>query len=128
MTGRSEGGEAEQAGLNTQTALVPVREAQVEFYGDTLSAAEGADEQIYVPIRPICEALGLTWPGQWERIKGDRVLSEAVRSVRVTLTERGARAVLCLPLKFLPGWLFGIQARRVKPELRERILRYQREC
>lgn len=129
MTAGTEDDGAEQiTPSHQQTALVPVREAQVEFYGDTLSAAQGADEQIYVPIRPICEALGLTWPGQWERIKGDPVLSEAVRSVRVTLTERGARTALCLPLKFLPGWLFGIQARRVKPELRERILRYQREC
>ncbi len=68
---------------NEQTAIVPIREAQVEFYGDTLSAALGTDEQIYVPLRPICEALGLTWPGQWERIKGDPVLGDAVRSVRV---------------------------------------------
>jgi hypothetical protein len=36
--------------------------------------------------------------------------------------------MLCLPLKFIPGWLFGINANRVKPELRENIIRYQREC
>ncbi len=100
----------------------------MDFYGDQIHAALATDEEIYVPIRPICEALGLTWPGQWERIKGDPVLGDAVRSVQVSLTERGVRAALCLPLKFIPGWLFGIQTRRVKPELRDRILRYQREC
>ena len=36
--------------------------------------------------------------------------------------------MLCLPLKFLPGWLFGINADRVKAELREKIVRDQREC
>ena len=36
--------------------------------------------------------------------------------------------MLALPLKFLPGWLFGVQVSRVKPELRDKILRYQREC
>ena len=28
----------------------------------------------------------------------------------------------------MPGYLFGIDAGRVKPELREKILRYRREC
>lgn len=33
----------------------------------------------------------------------------------------------CLPLKFLLGWLFGVSANRVKSEMREKIIRYQRE-
>jgi hypothetical protein len=36
--------------------------------------------------------------------------------------------MLCLPLKYLNGWLFGVNANRVKPELRERVIQYQREC
>ena len=44
-------------------ALVPVREAQVDFYGDTLVAVQTADEEIYVPVRPVCDYLGLSWPG-----------------------------------------------------------------
>jgi hypothetical protein len=36
--------------------------------------------------------------------------------------------MLCLPLKFIPGWLFGVNANRVKPELRDNVIRYQREC
>jgi hypothetical protein len=37
--------------------------------------------------------------------------------------------MLGLPLKFLPGWLFGIQAARMrKAALREKVIRYQREC
>ena len=86
-----------------------------------------ADGIVYVPIRPICDNLGVTLAGQRERIIRDPVLSEAVASVSVTLTQQ-AREMLCLPLKFIPGWLFGINANRVKPELLERIIRYQREC
>ena len=33
-----------------------------------------------------------------------------------------------LPLEYLPGYLFGINASRVKPELKEKVIRYQREC
>jgi hypothetical protein len=34
----------------------------------------------------------------------------------------------CLPLDYISGFLFGINATRVKEELRERIILYQREC
>lgn len=117
-----------EAGDGAAVAIVPVRERYVDFYGDQIVAAQTADEEIYVPVRPICTYLGLSWPGQRERINRDPVLAEAIRSVRVTRTEAGEREVLCLPLEFLPGWLFGISAGRVKPELQEKITRYRREC
>lgn len=34
----------------------------------------------------------------------------------------------CLPLDYLNGWLFGVSSTRVKDALRERVIRYQREC
>ena len=34
----------------------------------------------------------------------------------------------CLSLEMINGWLFGIDASRVKPEIRETVLAYQREC
>src|SRR5690349_2594189 len=113
-----------------QPKLVPIREAQVEFYGDTLTAAQLADGTILVPVRPLCDYLGLSWPGQFERLKQNPVLSEALQGVRVTRTPAagGTQEMLALPLKLLPGWLFGIQASRVKATLRDKILRYQREC
>jgi hypothetical protein len=108
-------------------ALVPVEQKEVEFYEDTIVAVRLGDGAVQVPIRPICDNLGLTLAGQRERINRDPVLSDVVTSVSVTLTQQ-AREMLCLPLKFVPGWLFGINANRVKPELRDRIIRYQREC
>ena len=36
--------------------------------------------------------------------------------------------MLCLPLEYLNGFLFGINADRVKSELKEQVIRYQREC
>ncbi len=117
--------------MNERTALVPVDQRQVDFYGDDLVAVlveEAGHRRIYVPLRPICAYLGVTWQGQWERTKGDEVLADELRSVRVTLTERGARTVQCLPLDMLSGWLFGVQAKRVKSELQAKITRYRREC
>jgi antirepressor protein len=36
--------------------------------------------------------------------------------------------MLCLPIVLLPGWLFGITASRVRPDLHDKIVRYRREC
>jgi len=117
--------------MTDQPILEPVNERHIDFYGDDVTAVLVPTEvapQIYVPVRALCEYLGLSWSGQRERILRDPVLSEAVRSVRVTRTERGERDVLALPLDVLPGWLFGINAARVREELRDKIIRYQREC
>ena len=48
-------------------ALVPTEQKSVEFYGDELIAVL-LDGEPYVPIRPLCDYLGLSWPGQFERI------------------------------------------------------------
>jgi hypothetical protein len=117
----------------SEEALTPIEVRTVEFYGDEISGAlvRVADEpQVYVPIRPICDYLGLSWSGQRERIKRDEVLADAMRGVRVTRTpqEGGTQEMLCLPLDLLPGFLFGVNAARVKAELRTKIIRYRREC
>jgi hypothetical protein len=85
---------------------------------------------VYVPLRPIATALGLNWSAQFRRVQRDSVLAPEARIVAMTATNPlgGDPEVLCLPLDLLPGWLFGIDTARVKPELREAIDRYRREC
>jgi hypothetical protein len=118
--------------LSDEQALIPIEERQVDFYGDDIIAVlvdVNGEEHVYIPVRPICTYLGLSWSGQSERIKRDLVLSEEARFVRVTRTNLGGNPnILCLPLDFLNGWLFGINAARVKEEHREKVVRYQREC
>lgn len=97
---------------STSTALVPVQQRRVDFYSDDIVAVvveEGSQPQVYIPLRPIVEYLGLSWSGQFERVKGDEVLADVVRSVRVTRTEADTRTLLCLPLEYLSGWLFGVR-------------------
>ncbi|MCZ7672384.1 MAG: phage antirepressor N-terminal domain-containing protein [Chloroflexi bacterium] len=47
--------------------LVPIEQKQVVFYDDEIIAVlvqlKGA-EKVYVPVRPICEFLGVSWTGQ----------------------------------------------------------------
>lgn len=116
-----------------ENALVPLDVRTIDFYGDHVTGAVvqvGNEAQIYVPLRPICDYLGLSWSGQFERIKRDEVLAEELRGVRVSRTPEhgGTQELLSLPLEYLPGWLFGVNASRVRPELKERIVLYRREC
>ena len=110
-------------------ALVPTTTQEVDFYGDLITVAI-VNDTAYVPLRPICDYLGLSWSGQRERTMRDLVLKEEAALVRVTRSTAtgGIPDSLCLPLEYLPGWLFGINASRVKPDLQEGVIRYQREC
>ena len=115
--------------------LDPVEEKTILFYDDELTAVQLKGGDIFVPVRRLCENLGLVWSGQFERIQRDEVLNESLKAVRVTRTplEPGGRSggpqdTLCLPLDLVPGWLFGIQTGRVKEDIRPKLIRYRREC
>jgi HAMP domain-containing protein len=112
-------------------ALVPVEQKEVEFYGDVIIAVRTSDGSVHVPVRPVCDLLGVNWAAQYRRINRDAVLAEELRSVEITAQEGErmvARKMQCLPLDYISGFLFGINADRVKPDLKERVVRYQREC
>ena len=123
----------------TDNPLEPIEEREIEFQGDSVLAVlvesgEGRAPAVYVPLRPMCERLGIDWRSQNRRIQRDPVLSEEIQGVVVTAPPSadgrggGPQTALCLPLDFLNGWLLGITASRVKEELRAPLIRYQREC
>ncbi|WP_341669039.1 phage antirepressor N-terminal domain-containing protein [Alcaligenes sp. SDU_A2] len=101
--------------------------ATVDFHGNPLTVVTAADGQRLVAMRPICEAIGVQWEAQLKRIKRDPVLSEAM-SIMDIPSLGGEQSTVCLPLEYLNGWLFGISTSRVKPEIRQRLEDYQREC
>ncbi len=37
------------------------------------------------------------------------------------------RPEVVFPLRYLPGWLMGVEVNRLRPELRDRVLAYKRE-
>jgi hypothetical protein len=109
-------------------SLAVTEQKTVEFYGDDIVAIRATDGTVYIPVRPICELLGVDWNGQRRRINRDAVLSQEIQGVDVTSTPGGTQTMLCLPLDYISGFLFGLNPDRTKPELRDRIIRYQREC
>ncbi len=98
----------------------------INFHGTSIPTfnVEGV---IRVAMKPICDAIGLGWQSQWHRIKRHPVLSKGV-VMMTTPSKGGIQKHLTLPLNKLNGWLFGVDASRVKPEIREKLVEYQEEC
>lgn len=100
--------------------------AQIEFHGHTLVTAEHKGHP-HVAMKPIAESIGLDWHAQRQRIKRHPVLSEG--AVIITAPSNGGlQEMMILPLSMLNGWLFGVDTSRVKPEIRDNLIMYQREC
>lgn len=102
--------------------------ATVDFHGNSLSVVTAADGRRLVAMRPICEAIGLQWESQYNRLRRNEVLTSTISVMNMVAVDGKEREQVCLPLEYLNGWLFGISTSRVKPEIRQRLEDYQREC
>lgn len=81
-----------------------------------------------IPIKPICEALGVDVESQRKKIFNDEILSSTTVLSTVVAADKKERVMLCLPLEFTFGWLFTINPKNVAPEAKESVTRYKLEC
>ena len=88
----------------------------------------GNDAKKLVPIKPICEALGIDYASQFTKIKNDEDLSSTVVLSTIVATDRKEREMVCLPMEFIFGWLFTINPKNVKPEAQEAVRTYRMQC
>src|SRR5699024_9407718 len=94
---------------------------QIDFHGQSLSTAD-IDGTPHVAMRPIVEVIGLRWQSQYNRIKRHPVLSTCVSVMNTQLPgDNQRRRAVFLPLSMLNGWLFGVDANRVRPAIRDTL-------
>lgn len=84
--------------------------------------------ETYVPIRPICTALGIESAPQRIKLAEDEFLSPTTTIIVSVAADGKEREQLCLPLKYVYGWLATINPGKVAPEARETVTNYRREC
>lgn len=82
----------------------------------------------YVAIKPICEALGVASNGQIEKIKTDPILHSVNKMILSTGKDSKQYEMFVIPFKYVFGWLFQIDSRKVKEEAKVKVLQYQKEC
>lgn len=96
-------------------------------FNETEISAVKIEGDVFVPLKPICEAIGIDWERQRKTINEHPVLKE-VPSLQAVPSAGGMQEMLCLPLDFIPGWLFMINANAVNEAAKPMLIAYQREC
>ena len=84
-------------------------------------------DKLFVAMKPICENIGLQWEAQLKRIKRNHVLNSGM-SIMDIPTNGGLQQIVCLPFGMLNGWLMGVDANKVRPEIKDTLIKYQLEC
>nr|WP_065806102.1 MULTISPECIES: phage antirepressor N-terminal domain-containing protein [Klebsiella] len=97
----------------------------VPFYGSELYVVNHNGEP-YAPMKPIVEGMGLAWQSQLAKIK--QRFSSTVTEIVMVAADGKSRTMICLALRKLAAWLNTISPNKVRPEIRERVIRYQEEC
>lgn len=104
---------------------VSISTINVPFHGDNLYVVN-YNGQPYVPMKPIVEGMGLTWQSQFEKVK--QRFKSTITEIVIVAADGKERNMICLALRKLAGWLHTISPNKVKPEIRDKVIRYQEEC
>ena len=110
--------------LTNMSIATAVSTINVPFYGSDLYVVS-VDNEAYTPMRPIIDGMGLTYQGQADKLKSR--FAKGVREIMIP-TKGGEQTMLCLALRKLNGWLQTISPNKVRPEIRDSVIRYQEEC
>lgn len=86
------------------------------------------DGGTFVPIKPICTAIGIDFAAQYNKIQSDEFLQPVIAIIATTGADGKTYDMVCLPLKYVYGWLATINPGKVAPDARETVTQYRRQC
>lgn len=101
------------------------RYEDVSVCGHPITCAIMEDGEGFFSPRHVCDALGIGWTAQFEKIKEDQVLGSVVREIPTTAADGKSYKMMMLPASFLSGWLFTIK--KVKPEIQGKLNQFRAE-
>lgn len=110
---------------NEVTSMTSISTINVPFHGNNLYIVN-YNGQPYVPMRPIVEGMGMDWTGQLNKLK--HKFKSTVEEISMVAADGKERNMICLALRKLAGWLHTISPNKVKPEIRDKVIKYQEEC
>lgn len=101
----------------------------------TLARINNTDVQVvenesgrFIPVKPICQLLGIDYEAQRVRFESDEILNQLPFLQRAVAADGKEREMLCIPYKYIFGWLFKIDTSRINETARPAVIAYQREC
>lgn len=93
----------------------------LEFEGKKITLVN-SDGSFYVALKPICEVLNVSFSSQRKAINTNRILSSTVVILTTVGADSKQREMLCLPEKYVYGWLLTINPKE------EKFIEFQKEC
>ena len=105
--------------------MTSISTINVPFHGDSLYVVN-YNGQPYVPMKPIVEGMGMDWASQFTKLK--QRFKSTIAEITMVAEDGKSRNMLCIALRKLSGWLHTISPNKVKPEIRDKVIRYQEEC
>lgn len=98
----------------------------IPFHGATINAIR-TDEGVHVAIRPVCEAIGLAYSGQHERL--ERQPWATVRMTRTVAEDGKHREMATVDRRTFTMWLATVDTTRLKnDDARDMLVIFQREA
>lgn len=86
------------------------------------------DGEKRVAVKPICDALGISWPGQLTKLKSDEIFKEVIRLSLTAGADGRQHEMVTIPIMYVFGWIFTIHPTKVAFEAKESIIRNKKEC
>lgn len=96
--------------------------------GVEIYAVKSDDGSILVPVKPICEAIGVRFDTQYEKLQKHPILSSVIPLRGTTGADGKTYEMVCLPLEYVYGWIFTINPKNVSEDARDNVIRYQKKC
>lgn len=101
---------------------------QIITVNETEISIHTKGKEKYVAIKPICEAIGVDYDNQIEKINNDEILSQLTPLRGATGSDGKEYKMRIIPLRYVFGWLFTINANKVKPEIKDSVIKYKKQC
>lgn len=96
--------------------------------GVEIFAVKDEDNQVFVPVKPICEAIGVRFDSQFAKLQEHPILAPVIALRATTGADGKQYEMVCLPHEFIYGWIFTINPKNVSEGARDNVIRYQKQC
>lgn len=110
--------------IDMSSIATQITTINVPFHGANLYVVNHNGEP-YTPMKPIVEGMGMAWQTQHRKLT--ERFSKGITEM-VIPSAGGSQSMTCLALRKLNGWLQTINPKKVKPEIRDKVVQYQEEC
>jgi hypothetical protein len=86
---------------------------------------------LLIPLRQLCQALGLDFSSQLQRVKRDVILGKHLHTVQAKVAQSDGRVIeqdlACISYRRLEYWMGTVDHMRVKAELRDKLILFKEE-